>query len=146
MRATINTDASYYHDTGAAGYAFWISCDVGRFKKWGKISAKCNDPTYAELFCIANAIHYTVFHPELKGKITKIHINTDSQRSINILERPSKFYNRHKTIMKAVKYIRKITKGIEIRLEHVRSHTGADDKRSYCNSWCDEKSKLGAKL
>lgn len=146
MRATINTDASYYHDTGEAGYAFWIASDAGRFKKWGKITAKCNDPTYAELFCIANAIHYTVFHPELRGKLTKIHVNTDCERAMNIIRQPSKYYNKHKEVQRAVKYIKRITKGISISLHHVRAHTGADDKRSFVNDWCDQKAKLGAKL
>ena len=146
---TINTDASFYHEDGRAGYAFWISSDVGRFKKWGKLNTDCKkDPTYAEFFCIANAIHYTMLHPELKGKITKLHINTDSQKCINFFNSPSKCYTsrKHKPMRKAYRYIKKLTKNVDIKWQHVYSHTNNDDKRSFVNNWCDQMAKQGANL
>jgi ribonuclease HI len=147
MLITVNTDGSFYPDTKQAGYAFWITCNNGRYKKWGKLK-KCQTSTEAELMAIANALYFLRHHKDLKD-VSKIIINTDCESIINIMK------NAHRSrtpIMNKIKgtiskYIGRYEgKDSTYEIRHVEAHKGTETPRKYVNNWLDKHAKKGAKL
>lgn len=139
---TINTDASYCPKTGAAGYAFWIVCDLFTIKKSGMFKTTAKDPTDAESKCIANAIATLLAQKELPT-VKWIIVNTDSLHSMERIQskntrKTSGFYNQ---IYAQWQTLKKRMKSEKAEFRHVKAHSGVKDKRSYVNEWCDENAK-----
>lgn len=86
MKVNVITDGSY--KDGKAGYAFWVSSPVGRFKKYGRLKDAKNS-TEAEMQAIANALHYIRNKKELWG-ISNIIIQTDCQSTIQMVSESHK--------------------------------------------------------
>jgi ribonuclease HI len=145
--ATVVTDASFFADTGKAGWACWIVCNGERYKAYGAFSGKKTCSTHAEVCAIGNGIFLAIkrFNPE------KIHVVTDSMNAIHILESfgkkgLSKKNKTNATAQKeAAKIIKKISTNLTLTFKHVRAHTDIQDKRSFVNRWCDEHAKKAAK-
>ena len=152
MLVTINTDASFYYknnlpflDRNVGGYAFWITCNVGRFKKWGYLKTTPYDSHAAEMMCIINALHFVHNHKEIWG-ISKVIVNTDSDYSIKCFtekyRKPKQFRNLK---IKFNDYRTKNKYPIEFRA--IKAHNTEDNSaRSYVNDWVDKHAKKGARL
>jgi len=131
---TINTDASFCSETQASGWAFTIVTEGLKVKKHGSFKVKPVDSNQAELMAIGNALHYLV---NMKDQIYVrwFYINTDSKDSITKIKTPRMpleaevNYLRNESILKL-----RSTKNF---FTHVKSHSGANDKRSKANEWCD---------
>ena len=147
MLVTVNTDGSYYPETGRGGYAFWISSNVGTFKGYGKLR-NCPGSTEAELMAIANALHYLRHNKEIVG-VTKIIINTDCESLINVIN--NSHTNRKPSINKVrgaiSHYIGKWQgKDSDYDVRHVKAHKKVESAREYVNDWLDKHAKIGANL
>lgn len=147
MLVTINTDASFHpiHKYGA--YAFWAVCNEFKITKSGVFRGKCMNSHDAEAKCIINALRVVLF---AHNGITKIIVNTDSLNAIALITNDKAHIKRYigqnqkmwqhiRTAHNKVLHNSKSKPKIEFR--HVRAHTGADDKRSYVNEWCDAEAK-----
>lgn len=159
MLVTLNCDGSL--DYGAkigkpkkAGWAYWISSDVGRFKNYGRCP-DCVNSMGPELAAIAKGIHFIRNNPKL-NKATKIIINTDCEPAISwmrTIHRKRNSDKKHKGSLHNVArhHIREmVRKGYrdlpEVKLEyrHVKAHTNdISEARKWVNNWLDEKAKLG---
>ncbi len=145
--ATVVTDASFFPDTGKAGWACWIVCNGERHKSYGVFKEKKTCSTHAEVCAIGNGIFLAIkyFNPK------KIHVVTDSMNAIHILESfgrkgISKANKTNAAAQKeAAKIIENLSTNIILTFKHVRAHTDIQDKRSYVNRWCDEHAKKAAK-
>lgn len=156
---TLNTDGSldYGAKTGKpkkAGWAYWISSDVGRFKNYGRCPA-CDNTMGPELAAIAKGIYFIRNHPEL-SKATKIIVNTDCLPAIgwmNTINKRRESYRKHKGKLQNVArhHILDMTRkgyknlpSVEIEYRHVKAHTDdISEARKWVNNWLDEKAKLG---
>lgn len=148
MLCTISTDASFDSNTNKAGYAFLISCNVGRFSKAGPLKTAKNI-TEAELMAICNSLHYLVNHKELYG-VSKVIFNVDFIAAKDFIfkhggtttSRKKNKGKRYRQIVgKITNYIgelRKSYKGTIIEFRHVRSHTNKDNKRTKANEYVDK--------
>lgn len=151
MLVTINTDASHCSFTKDASYAFMVCCNAGVFKKSGRFSKKVDNAMFAELMCIANALHFTRNHPDLWG-ISKIIINTDCLNGIDMILRETKMTKKNKKYRQVrgviTKYIGKYkgSEKIPVQFKHVKSHTNKTDGRSKANDWCDKQAKKERKI
>lgn len=149
MLVTLNTDASYYPNTGNAGYAFWISCRKGRYKKWGKLKPMKHTSKCYELLSIVNGIYYIINHSELKDNVTKIIVNTDHEPSVLMFNEPTLHFTRpvkHKFQIHIRKMVFNWLRDIELEMRHIHSHKKITNARGWVNSWCDKHAKKGAKL
>lgn len=156
---TLNTDGSldYGAKTGKpkkAGWAYWISSDIGRFKNYGRCP-DCDNTMGPELAAIAKGIYFIRNHPEL-SKCTRLIVNTDCQPAIDWMKSIGRSRDRdkkHKGSLQNVArhHILEMTragyKGLpEITIEYrfVKGHTSdLTEARKWVNNWLDEKAKLG---
>lgn len=150
MLITINTDGSYFPETGQAGFAFWISSDKGRFCRYGKLKDAKN-ALEAELQSLANALHFCRTHPDLK-ECKKIIINCDCLNLKSIIEKPNALRkNKQKRLRqlrgKLQEYIGKF-RGCKCEYEFrwCPAHKKVTDARTYVNRQLDKAAKKGAKL
>lgn len=142
MIATINTDASYSAQHKVGAFAFWIVCDEFKVQKSGLFKEKVGGADEAEIKCILNA--FTVVNRERSPQLTKVIINTDSMNAIYILrgdERQMKYFHLSRWGKKFYTMFKKLTRGLDVELRHVKAHSGAVDARSFVNEWCDQKAK-----
>lgn len=151
MIVTINTDASYSNKFKVGAFAFWIVCNQGKVCRAGPLKGEIKDCHTAELMAITNALF--VLSEKVKsgqiGRITKVIINTDSLRSIQILTGDKEAYYKYnlnrpyykvvKTKFKGMK--KKFFDGVVFDYRHVRAHTSTDTARSWVNDWCDKSAK-----
>lgn len=159
MLVTLNTDGSV--DYGAkegvpkkAGWAYWISSDVGRFKNYGKCP-DCTNTMGPELAAIAKGIYFIRNHPEL-SKATKIIVNTDCKPAISwmaTIHRRRQRDKKHKGTLHNIArhHILEMTrKGyrdlpeVKVEYRHVMAHTDdLTEARKWVNDWLDKKAKEG---
>lgn len=143
---TINTDASFYREKGIGSFAFWISCDQGKFKLSGILKDRCKRPEIAEFKCIINALHYlsTLSIPDIKVII----LNTDCLNVIHLLKKDKKkikkygldsWGNHLKAKFFQIKDVNFKEATIEYR--HVKSHVSTASSREWVNDWCDKEAK-----
>lgn len=161
MLVTLNCDGSL--DYGAklgspkkAGWAYWISSDVGRFKNYGR-SPDCTNTMGIELIAVAKGIYFIRNHEKL-SKATKIIVNTDCTPAIHWMVKPMDTrplcqIKKHKGTLQdiarkeIIKMIKQGYKGlnkVEIEYRHVKAHTdNLSEARKWVNNWLDEKAKAG---
>ena len=87
MLITLNTDGSLDYgtrDNRKAGWAYWISSNMGRFKAYGKCP-NCNNTMAPELVAIAKGIYFIRNNKDL-SKCTKLIVNTDCQAGIDWID------------------------------------------------------------
>jgi len=156
---TLNTDGSLdwgskQGSPGKAGYAYWISSDIGRFKKYGRLP-DCDNSMGPELAAIAKGIYFIRNHPELK-KVTKIIVNIDCQpaidwvKSVNSRKKSHKKHKgslqniaRHHILLMMREGYNNLHK-VTIEYRHVKAHTNdLSEARKYVNDWLDKKAKAG---
>lgn len=154
MLVTINTDASFCQKNKVGGFAFWISCNKGRFKHSGPLKEVGNSGE-AELMSVANALAFMLKMPQTFENITRLIINTDCKFVITVKsERPKggKPQVKARSIKKMIEgfianlHINSISRNKKAlhkfcEYRHVTAHTGANDKRSFVNEWCDTEAK-----
>ena len=141
---SINTDASFHHQTKCGGWAFAILGDDIRIIKKGKFK-KCPDNSFdAEIKCIINAIT-DLLNKELPN-IKHIIINTDCQSIVNGINKSknTKILLLRETISK----LKKKTNCSNIQLNHIKAHTSDKGKYSIINSYVDRwaKEKMRSQL
>ena len=137
-----------------AGWAYWISSDLGKFTSYGRCP-DCTNPMAPELAAIAKGMHFIRNHPEL-SKTTKIIVNTDCLPAISWIatfDRKRKKDKLHKGSLQNLArhhirdIIRKGYRGLpEVTVEyrHVKAHTkDLSEARKWVNDWLDKKAKEG---
>lgn len=142
---TINTDASYCSESGAAGWACWINMNTSkglkRIKQYGELKY-CLNSLDAELQAVANAVQLVINHDEfVKNNFKWLVINCDCQavnKFINNVYTDLK-YDSHKFIHQKLYILKKQINKIESRW--VQSHTFTNNSRKWVNEWCDTKAK-----
>lgn len=158
MLITLNTDGSLdwgakIGKPGKAGYAYWISSDLGRFKKYGRLP-DCVNAMGPEMAAIAKGIYFIRNHPKL-SKATKIIVNTDCQPAIDWIasinrsrEKDKKHKGslqnvaRHHILLMIDNY--KGLNPVKVEYRHVKAHTNElSEARKYVNDWLDKKAKEG---
>lgn len=149
MNLTITTDASFNKNHKVGTYAFWMSFDGGPFTWSGPLKGNITDSTEAEMMCICKALNVIAKDPVMSMKVKHIWINTDSLNAIwmftgNVrkIAKYRLFQDHYKAVDKLYREIRSSIANIYIDFKHVRAHTGTDDKRSYVNSWADQRCKM----
>lgn len=136
---TVNTDASYSHKKNAAGYAFYIKCDLFKIQKGGMFKTMPDNPMDAEMKCIANALHTLSSQKELP-KCRLIVINSDCLNCFGLIKKKSANSTGRK-IYNILRELRKKTGMPKFDFRHVKAHSGVKDARSYVNEWCDKEAK-----
>lgn len=148
MRITINTDASYHPKYSEAGFAFWISCDVGRYKMYGPLK-DCKSSNEAEIQAIGNALYFLMKSDLINNDISKIYINTDSDAAIHHIGLCPPKMDDASVVRGFIAKICSIQKKKKIDLfsfRSVKAHSGVGSPRKFVNDWCDKMSKKGRKL
>jgi len=141
---TVNTDASFCPHTKAAGYAFWISCNGGRYKKHGVLKGVKN-PGEAEMHAIANALHYLYSSPYTKDQVfSKIWINSDCLDALSRIQDESEGTEAERFIQIRLALLLE-DKG-ELLCRHVRAHRHTRTPRNYVNDWCDTMAKKSMRI
>ena len=139
---TINTDASFMHESGLSSYGYWISSANGRKKGSGLFNNLSTDSNDAEIKGIINALHVFFREKWLSRDIELIYINCDNQTaeltlSKNSVKKYEKHYDLFIQILHSNSFNLKNIKFLKIR-GHQNSKRGA---RYYLNNWCDREAK-----
>jgi len=147
MIVTINTDASFSKKHSRGTFAFWIICNRFKIQNSGILRKKCSRPEIAEFRSIINAVH-VLGKQDCKG-VSKIIINTDCLNVIHLINKDKKAISKYQLqsfgsmlVYRFEEVLRsaKLHK-VPVEMRHVKSHTGAEDARSYVNEWCDTEAK-----
>ncbi len=136
---TVNTDASFSHQKDAAGYAFYIKCDLFKIQKGGMFKKMPKNPMEAEMMCIANALFTLSAQKELP-KCRLIVINSDCLNCFGLIKKKSPNVIGRK-IYEILRELRKKTAMPKFEFRHVKAHNGSLDARSFVNNWCDKEAK-----
>lgn len=125
---TVFSDASH-HPEGHAGYAYFIRDHETIVKESHALPWKAPRSTDVEEFAMCHAILRAIDTiPHEPGD--EIVAQTDCTHVI------WRFENERSTATNSVLgYLRDA--GLSLRFKHVKAHSGAEDKRSYVNRWCD---------
>jgi len=135
---TINTDASFHPESKAAGYAFYIVCDLFKIQKSGMFKRNPVSAMEAEIMCIGNAIATLLAQKELPTAKWLI-INNDCTYGMDAIKRSAKGIPRDVNALRQKLIIR--LQSSENKMRHVRAHSGIKDARSWVNEWCDTEAK-----
>lgn len=142
ITCTITTDISHHPVTNVAAYAFWVSGLGPPIRKSGLFKTTIPDATIAEIFCIANALVYTV---QKFPMLQKVWINTDSRTAILLMTKEKiAARSKNQKFMPAVQIIRDLQKkypSLELEWRKVSAHVGTRDKRTFVNDWADKESR-----
>lgn len=143
---TVFTDASFCHNTKAAGGAFWArgtdakASDAFSFKE-AEQSHDC------EVIVACEAILKIADHPELGpmvalGPKTRIVLVIDCLTVKQVLEGPTstklcalarRRVNQVKSLQKRLRFW--------LKINHVKAHSGQGTPRQWVNTWCDEQAR-----
>ncbi len=136
--ATIIVDASFCHQTGAAGYGVWVACDRGSKPFKGPLPVPGSSST-AETMAIANALWHAI-KEGLVIQDCKVLIQTDCAHAIRVYEEHN--WNNEKETS-AYKWMLDVVKrhNLVINFRHVKGHSGTQDRRSNAQKYCDERAK-----
>lgn len=152
MKVSIFTDASVRFKV--CGFAFYIGCRIGKIQKAGRLKIQTAKVDLAELHCIANAV-YTLKHSKFQP-IEKVFIYCDNEACVGALNSLARFSDLEKRkVVDEIHFLMievcikhgKTMRDIDtfFNVQHVKAHTGNDDKFSRINNWCDENAKLYVK-
>jgi ribonuclease HI len=144
MNVTITTDASFSIKHHRGTYAFFISSNLGRMSKSGVLRKKCESPSEAEMKCIINALVFLSQQVDIFSKCKDIYINTDSMNAIHMWNKDKasiskyKIFNLSKKMEHSLNEARKLVKGKNVWIKHVKSHDDTNTaNRSRANAMCD---------
>lgn len=145
MQVTIQTDASHCPKHRVAGYAFWITCNRGRFGGGGEIVKPVSNNNVAEMMAIANALWYGIERGIIHPKDTLL-IQSDSLRAMELLEGKREVIAHDEYDVRHYFRILIRTYDLSFKFRHVKAHTSVKDKRSISNRLCDRKAKHSMRL
>lgn len=140
---TINTDASFNHRHQVSGYCYYIKSNyftisaAGQFKN---VQPKCSSE--AELMCIGNAL-YILLKKDIPA-VDFIVINSDSKIALSRIK-TGKTKIGHQ-VFKILSRLKRKLKTKDVRLKHVKAHSGFQDKRSWANEYCDKNAKMQMRI
>jgi ribonuclease HI len=149
MRVDIVFDASYCPINKFGTYCFYVrQGDSFGFSSSGLLK-KCSSPTEAELMALVNSLH-ALKKSVLSGKVTFITIHSDC---MNIFGKVSSS-TENEIGVKAFETIIEImqrTEGFKrhkifYKMQHVKAHTGKQDKISRLNEYCHNQAKIQLNL
>ena len=138
-RGTIITDASFCHQTKAAGYGAWISTDGGiRIRKAGAIKGSPETSTEAEMKAALIGIWYAYAHG-----VRDMLVQTDCLTVVDII-RGYAPKGKHAHILTQLYIAARVKYFPEavLKAKHVKGHTNVQDARSFVNRWCDEQAGI----
>lgn len=128
---TINTDASFYHDTLSAGWATWIRYRGEKITYSGPLLTATTSLD-AEKMAIINALYLV---KKQGWEFEKIIVNTDCMSAIAHLT------NRLPHDILSAIASEKISFLDKVEYRHVRAHTHTRVSRNWVNDWCDKEAK-----
>lgn len=136
---TVFSDASF-HESGAAGYAFYVRDDTTIIKEGFPVPWIANSSTEIEMFAMCHAIlHALDYLPHEPGDV--VVAQTDCEhviRGFDLNCKTSEYEaNMRDSVLSALR-----RSDIRLRWKHVKAHTGAKDVRSYVNQFCDTHAKI----
>lgn len=129
---TVFADASFRD--GCAGYAFFVRDEKRIVKRaYTYVPAPCPSSVTAELTAMVHALAYaiTLFEHSPGDRISA---QTDCTYVIDRFELEDRDVTRN--LMHDIRSL-----GISVHWKHIKAHTGASDRRSYVNRWCDRAAK-----
>ena len=140
MRVTLMVDASYCHDTNAAGYGFWVASNRGHRPGSGAMRVHVSNALEAEMMAICNALYRSFKFNYIQAGDTVL-VQTDCLGAIDRFTGN----NRVKSEMerKALIVLNSIAKSNDLRVNfrHVKAHTRRKENRYRANNHCDTAAK-----
>lgn len=139
MWVTIYTDASHTPSTDIGAWAFWAKSERGRVIKSGVFKNKVIGSTWAEMYCILNALTAVKrAWPDVKG----FHIVTDSLFCVQLFNGVETTKLQKKKYSAELELFATLTKDIKVKIKHQKGHSGKSTMKAWLNDWCDKAAKL----
>lgn len=146
LLVSVFADASYCHDTGAAGWGGWAKSDRGRVYNGGPLKDVYRSVALAELAAVANALEMAV-QSGVAPTGCHVLVQTDNDQVVRYLNgeghangmEPRRLFERVRNI---IRYVLK-DHDITLSARHVRGHQGTAVPRNAVNEMCDKKARQG---
>lgn len=139
MLITVISDASLCHQTGIAGYGYWVKSDRGGTRGSGVLQGHNSSSVLAEMRALMNGLHASL-KKGLAIKGDKVLLQTDCEGVITTFTgKRKRFLNVQE--LEAVEYFKEIIDKFELAYEfrHVKGHTKREGGRYLAQAWCDQK-------
>jgi ribonuclease HI len=145
---TIFTDASFCHDTKAAGGAFWARDNVHKTQGSFRIGI-ASQAHEAELLASCRAIVECIKHEQIGEQL-----RTGKARLILVIDclfvtqalewREVRKPRMSEELWPKLVRVKDLIKrsGFELKINHVKAHSGTRKPRTWVNNWCDKQAKL----
>lgn len=142
MVVTIFADASFCHETKAAGWGCWIKNDVRSATYEGVFQVTLDQAREAELCALVNAVHKAVVMTHAPPGSLLV-LQTDCMSAIHLLTGRRKEASISLVEKAAWRKFRELVEANDLdwRLKHVRGHQGGKNARSWVNEKCDSLAK-----
>lgn len=140
MWVTIMCDASYCHQTGAAGWGSYVVSDRGKIIGGGCFHKRPETPTQAETRAIVNAV-WSAFFQGIAEVGDELLIQVDCIPAMHLLEVAIR--DNVGPLSEEQKLFRCLIldNRVKVIFRHVRAHTGRKDRRSITNHMCDQRAR-----
>lgn len=126
MYVTMFTDASYCHQTKAAGWAVWIKYGAHPHDQTVRLVGACrriHDSMHAEYVALEEGLKALEKIP-LEGKI--VVVQSDCTGALAAIE---------------TSHLVRVHGALSVTKKHVKGHQGLKTARSAVNTWCDAEAK-----
>lgn len=131
------TDASYCHETGAAGFGFWAVSERGKLPGGLPFKQRMVSVEAAEMAAVVNALVIA----KARGIVQlgdKVLVQLDCMGAIKRLSGEIPPSNRTEEILA---HWGQVKKGLVVNFKHVKGHSNIGDRRSLANEHCDRTAK-----
>jgi len=132
---TVFSDASF-HQTGAAGYAYYVRDADTIVKDSHKLPWRSRTSTEVELFAMCHAIIVAIDSLDHQSG-DEVVAQTDCTHVIEGFDPSRNFLLEFERNMRDSTLRALGNAGLSLRFKHVKAHTGNEDKRSHVNRFCD---------
>lgn len=140
---TLTVDASYCPDTGAAGWAMYVSSDLVRTSYKGQLTGAKN-ATAAEIQATVNAL-FLVNRMFRGHEVKRLFVNIDCMEVIRLISggknSSRNCYEASTELHKQQRILSGNLGHVKVIGRHVKAHTSKKDRRSIANELCDVNAK-----
>lgn len=136
---TVFADASFCHETGAAGIAWWVR-DADRIERSAKaLTFACNNSHEAEVVALGTAILMALREfPHEPGD--RLSIQSDCMGALAVFTEGRRMSD-VEAAMKHRVWTAASAAGVTLHPKHVKGHSGGGTARGSVNTWCDRNAR-----
>jgi ribonuclease HI len=144
VKVVIISDASFCPETGASGFCYWAVSGRGQKGGYGAISERVDNSITSEMMAMIQGLNDACANKLILTE-DDVLFRTDCKAAIDAFRNERKNIGAQETELVNYLYNFRIAHRLKIKFEHVKGHTGEDDKLSFVQAQCDKLARISMK-